>query len=56
MRKLKLYSVETIVTYVKQYEHIFQVKQTQFREMFRAMAPFSYKAVNPYSSLEKVGF
>ncbi|XP_019220092.2 LOW QUALITY PROTEIN: dynein heavy chain 11, axonemal [Oreochromis niloticus] len=31
----------------------FEVKQTQFREMFRAMAPFSYKAVNPYSSLEK---
>lgn len=34
---------------------IFQVKQTQFREMFRAMAPFSYNAMNPYISLEKVG-
>ncbi|XP_030605544.1 dynein heavy chain 11, axonemal [Archocentrus centrarchus] len=31
----------------------FEVKQTQFREMFRAMAPFNYNAVNPYISLEK---
>lgn len=34
---------------------IFQVKQSQFREMFRATAPFSYNAAHPYISLEKVG-
>lgn len=33
---------------------IFQVKQGKFREMFKAMAPFSYNAVHPYTSLEKV--
>lgn len=33
---------------------MFQVKQNRFRERFRAMAPFSYNAVNPYISLEKV--
>lgn len=32
----------------------FQLKQRQFRDMFRATAPFSYKAVHPYISLEKV--
>ncbi|XP_070822029.1 dynein axonemal heavy chain 11 [Chaetodon trifascialis] len=31
----------------------FEVKQSKFREMFRAMAPFSYNAVHPYISLEK---
>ncbi|KAM9310019.1 dynein axonemal heavy chain 11 [Pholidichthys leucotaenia] len=31
----------------------FEVKQTEFREMFRATAPFTYKAVYPYVSLEK---
>lgn len=34
---------------------IFQVKQIKFREMFRTSAPFSYKAVHPYISLDKVG-
>uniref|UniRef100_A0A8D3CJW0 Dynein axonemal heavy chain 11 n=1 Tax=Scophthalmus maximus TaxID=52904 RepID=A0A8D3CJW0_SCOMX len=33
----------------------FEVKQTKFREMFRATAPFSYNAVHPYINLEKVG-
>ncbi|XP_061574307.1 dynein axonemal heavy chain 11 [Cololabis saira] len=31
----------------------FEVKQTKFREIFKATAPFSYNAVNPYISLEK---
>ncbi|XP_049439851.1 dynein axonemal heavy chain 11 [Epinephelus fuscoguttatus] len=31
----------------------FEVKQSRFREMFRATAPFSYNAVRPYVSLEK---
>ncbi|XP_074510014.1 dynein axonemal heavy chain 11 [Sebastes fasciatus] len=31
----------------------FEVKQSKFREMFRATAPFSYNAVRPYISLEK---
>ncbi|KAM9352911.1 dynein axonemal heavy chain 11 [Symphorus nematophorus] len=31
----------------------FEVKQSKFREMFRATAPFSYSAVHPYISLEK---
>ncbi|KAM8734967.1 dynein axonemal heavy chain 11 [Acanthopagrus schlegelii] len=31
----------------------FEVKQSQFREMFRATAPFSYNAAHPYISLEK---
>ncbi|XP_008293045.1 dynein heavy chain 11, axonemal [Stegastes partitus] len=31
----------------------FEVKQTNFREMFRAKAPFSYDAVHPYVGLEK---
>ncbi|KAG7460462.1 dynein heavy chain 11, axonemal [Solea senegalensis] len=31
----------------------FEVKQTEFREMFRATAPFGYIAVYPYISLEK---
>ncbi|TKS81941.1 Dynein heavy chain 17, axonemal [Collichthys lucidus] len=31
----------------------FEVKQGKFREMFKAMAPFSYNAVHPYTSLEK---
>ncbi|XP_049903056.1 dynein axonemal heavy chain 11 [Epinephelus moara] len=31
----------------------FEVKQSRFREMFRATAPFSYNAVHPYVSLEK---
>lgn len=34
---------------------IFQVKQSQFKEKFRATAPFSYNAAHPYISLEKVG-
>lgn len=51
---LKLFvqpSVETILVEL----FIFQVKQTKFREMFRATAPFSYNAVHPYINLEKVG-
>ncbi|XP_042345657.1 dynein axonemal heavy chain 11 [Plectropomus leopardus] len=31
----------------------FEVKQSKFREMFRATAPFTYNAVRPYISLEK---
>ncbi|GAA6224990.1 dynein heavy chain 11, axonemal-like isoform X1 [Lates japonicus] len=31
----------------------FEVKQTTFREMFRATAPFSYNAEHPYTSLDK---
>ncbi|XP_069552287.1 dynein axonemal heavy chain 11 [Brachyistius frenatus] len=31
----------------------FEVKQTKFREMFRATAPFSSNATSPYISLEK---
>ncbi|XP_034084207.1 dynein heavy chain 11, axonemal [Gymnodraco acuticeps] len=31
----------------------FEVKQSKFREMFRATAPFRYNAVRPYISLEK---
>ncbi|XP_028435224.1 dynein heavy chain 11, axonemal isoform X2 [Perca flavescens] len=31
----------------------FEVKQSKFREMFRATAPFTYSAVHPYISLEK---
>uniref|UniRef100_A0A672ZPD5 Dynein, axonemal, heavy chain 11 n=1 Tax=Sphaeramia orbicularis TaxID=375764 RepID=A0A672ZPD5_9TELE len=31
----------------------FELKQRKFRDMFRATAPFSYKAVHPYISLEK---
>ncbi|XP_047455882.1 dynein axonemal heavy chain 11 [Mugil cephalus] len=31
----------------------FEVKQTRFREMFRATAPFSYNAERPYVCLEK---
>ncbi|XP_028280327.1 dynein heavy chain 11, axonemal isoform X1 [Parambassis ranga] len=31
----------------------FEVKQTKFREMFRATAPFGYSAACPYISLEK---
>lgn len=34
---------------------IFQVKQSKFRETFRATAPFCYNAVRPYISMEKVG-
>ncbi|KAG7242136.1 hypothetical protein INR49_024182, partial [Caranx melampygus] len=30
-----------------------EVKQAKFREMFRATAPFGYKTVHPYISLEK---
>nr|XP_054596285.1 dynein axonemal heavy chain 11 [Nothobranchius furzeri] len=30
-----------------------EVKQTKFREKFRATAPFSYNAVNPYASLDE---
>uniref|UniRef100_A0A3B4YI13 Dynein axonemal heavy chain 11 n=1 Tax=Seriola lalandi dorsalis TaxID=1841481 RepID=A0A3B4YI13_SERLL len=32
----------------------FEVKQMKFRELFKATAPFSYNAVHPYISLEKV--
>uniref|UniRef100_A0A3P8V3P1 Dynein axonemal heavy chain 11 n=1 Tax=Cynoglossus semilaevis TaxID=244447 RepID=A0A3P8V3P1_CYNSE len=32
----------------------FEVKQTKFREMFRASAPFIYSALQPYNSLDKV--
>nr|XP_019948992.1 PREDICTED: dynein heavy chain 11, axonemal [Paralichthys olivaceus] len=31
----------------------FEVKQTKFREMFGATAPFTYNALHPYISLEK---
>nr|XP_020468391.1 dynein heavy chain 11, axonemal-like isoform X3 [Monopterus albus] len=31
----------------------FEVKQSKFREMFRATAPFSYNAEQPYITLEK---
>uniref|UniRef100_A0A671UN02 Dynein axonemal heavy chain 11 n=1 Tax=Sparus aurata TaxID=8175 RepID=A0A671UN02_SPAAU len=31
----------------------FEVKQSQFKEKFRATAPFSYNAAHPYISLEK---
>ncbi|KAM3614782.1 uncharacterized protein V6R79_018954 [Siganus canaliculatus] len=31
----------------------FEVKQSKFRETFRAMAPFTYDSVHPYISLEK---
>ncbi|XP_067457869.1 dynein axonemal heavy chain 11 isoform X1 [Thunnus thynnus] len=31
----------------------FEVKTSQFREMFRATAPFSYKTLHPYINLEK---
>ncbi|XP_071372237.1 dynein axonemal heavy chain 11 isoform X2 [Centroberyx affinis] len=31
----------------------FEVKQSKFREKFRTEAPFSYKAVDPYITLEK---
>ncbi|XP_054638441.1 dynein axonemal heavy chain 11 isoform X2 [Dunckerocampus dactyliophorus] len=30
----------------------FEVKQSQFRDIFKAAAPFSYKTTHPYSSLE----
>uniref|UniRef100_A0A667Y5V4 Dynein axonemal heavy chain 11 n=1 Tax=Myripristis murdjan TaxID=586833 RepID=A0A667Y5V4_9TELE len=33
----------------------FEVKQSNFREVFRTEAPFIYTAVHPYISLEKVG-
>ncbi|KAM9852522.1 dynein axonemal heavy chain 11 [Aulostomus maculatus] len=31
----------------------FDAKQSDFREIFRATAPFSYKSMHPYTSLEK---
>ncbi|XP_071325394.1 dynein axonemal heavy chain 11 isoform X2 [Trachinotus anak] len=31
----------------------FEAKQTKFRQVFRATAPFSYNALHPYISLEK---
>lgn len=31
-----------------------QLKQNKFRERFKTEAPFSYDAVKPYTSLEKV--
>ncbi|XP_037532275.1 dynein heavy chain 11, axonemal [Nematolebias whitei] len=30
-----------------------EIKQTKFRELFKATAPFSYNAVNPYACLDK---